>query len=75
MFASPTLLTRAGPRGSEYDRHRMGAWAISGVGFSMFVTGCLLGQELWKINKTLERIAHSIDVIEEARAEGGADDD
>jgi hypothetical protein len=53
----------------------MGAWAISGVGFSMFVTGCLLGQELWKINKTLERIAHSIDVIEEARAEGGADDD
>ncbi len=51
------------------------AWAVSGVGFSMFVMGCWLGQELWKINKTLERIADSLDEIGEARAEGGADDD
>lgn len=32
-------------------------WVVFGVGFSMFVMGCWLGQELWKINRTLKRIA------------------
>ncbi len=32
-------------------------WAVFGVGLSVFVMGCWLGQELWKMNRTLKRIA------------------
>jgi hypothetical protein len=32
-------------------------WVVFGVGFGMFAMGCWLGQELWKINRTLRRIA------------------
>jgi hypothetical protein len=41
----------------------------------MFVMGCWLGQGLWKINRTLERIADSLDEIGESKAEGEPDDD
>jgi len=46
-------------------------WAVSGLGLTMFIMGCWFGQELWKINRTLERIAEHL----AENAEGERDDD